>query len=54
MTQTQGIIVFNKSIELVEVSCDIVFDETVGTTELRNPLLLYQNTVPTWLSLIMC
>jgi hypothetical protein len=28
MTQTQEHIVFNKSTGLVEVSCDIVFDET--------------------------
>jgi hypothetical protein len=31
MTQTQGHIVFNKSTVLVEVSCDIVFDETNGS-----------------------
>jgi hypothetical protein len=31
MTQTQGLIVFNKSIGLVEVSCDIMFDETNGS-----------------------
>jgi hypothetical protein len=31
MTQTQGHIVFNKSTGLVEVSCDIVFDETNGS-----------------------
>jgi hypothetical protein len=31
MTQTQGHIVFNKSTRLVEVSCDIVFDETNGS-----------------------
>ena len=31
MIQTQGHIVFNKSTGLVEVSCDIVFDETNGT-----------------------
>jgi hypothetical protein len=31
MTQTQGHIDFNKSTGLVEVSCDIVFDETYGS-----------------------
>jgi hypothetical protein len=31
MTQTQGHIVFNKSTGLVEVSCDIMFDETNGS-----------------------
>jgi hypothetical protein len=31
MIQTQGHIVFNKSTGLVEVSCDIVFDETNGS-----------------------
>jgi hypothetical protein len=31
ITQTQGHIVFNKSTGLVEVSCDIVFDETNGS-----------------------
>jgi hypothetical protein len=31
MTQTQGHIVFNKNTGLVEVSCDIVFDETNGS-----------------------
>jgi hypothetical protein len=31
MIQTQGPIVFNKSTGLVEVSCDIVFDETNGS-----------------------
>jgi hypothetical protein len=31
MTQTQGHIVFNKSTGLVEVSYDIVFDETNGS-----------------------
>jgi hypothetical protein len=33
MIQTQGYIVFNKSTELVEVSCDFVFDETNGSQE---------------------
>jgi hypothetical protein len=31
MTQTQGHRVFNKSTRLVEVSCDIVFDEANGS-----------------------
>jgi hypothetical protein len=31
MTQTQGHRVFNKSTRLVEVSCDIVFDESNGS-----------------------
>jgi hypothetical protein len=31
MIQTQGHIVFNKSTGLVEVSCNIVFDETNGS-----------------------
>jgi hypothetical protein len=31
MTQTEGHRVFNKSIRLVEVSCDIVFHETNGS-----------------------
>jgi hypothetical protein len=33
ITQTQGHIVFNKTISCVEVSCDIVFDETNGSQE---------------------
>jgi hypothetical protein len=33
MTQTQGYRVFNKSTGIVEVSCDIVFDETNGSQE---------------------
>jgi hypothetical protein len=31
MIQTQGHRVFNKSSGLVEVSCDVVFDETNGS-----------------------
>jgi hypothetical protein len=31
MTQTRAYKVFNKSTGLVEVSCDIVFDETNGS-----------------------